>query len=169
MLGLSLGKLQLGSRKVKTFNRRKFDPRVGELEGETEIKKQMGEENMNLGDCVKEERILDEPRELRLEQNNISQLRLSAPLEQNPNYCEKSLPFGELTNTAAKKQPLNPCLICDKDFIYPSLLNHHEKSVHHNTVLLTKESKQLQCDSCHFSTPKLAFLKTHNKFMHPKV
>ena len=83
MLGLSLGKLQLGSRKVKTFNRRKFGPRVGELEGETEIKKQMGEKNMNLGDCVKEERILDEPRELRLEQNNISQLSIREACKTN--------------------------------------------------------------------------------------
>jgi hypothetical protein len=63
----------------------------------------MGEENMNLGDCVKEERILDEPRELRLEQNNISQLSISAPPEQNPNNCDKSLPSGELTQHCSEE------------------------------------------------------------------
>ena len=100
----------------------------------------------------------------------------SAQLEQNifssANYGEKSAPFEELTKTGAislKLQLLNPCLVCDKDFIYPSLLNHHQKSVHNNEMLNDKESKGLQCDSCQFSTPKLAFLKTHNKFMHPKT
>lgn len=178
LLGLSLVKLQLGSRKVKTFKRGKCDLRgqgVDELEGHTGVRKQGGrqEGNKNPEDSIKVEIRNDDLGELNQGRTTLCS---SAQLEQNifssANYGEKSAPFEELTKTGAislKLQLLNPCLVCDKDFIYPSLLNHHQKSVHNNEMLNDKESKGLQCDSCQFSTPKLAFLKTHNKFMHPKT
>jgi len=178
LLGLSLVKLQLGSRKVKTFKRGKCDLRgqgVDELEGHTGVRKQGGrqEGNKNPEDSIKVEIRNDDLGELNQGRTTLCN---SAQLEQNifssANYGEKSAPFEELTKTGAinlKLQLLNPCLVCDKDFIYPSLLNHHQKSVHNNEMLNDKESKGLQCDSCQFSTPKLAFLKTHNKFMHPKT
>jgi len=183
LLGLSLVKLQLGSRKVKTFKRGKCDLKdqgVDELEGHTGVQKQFLRSE-DPGDSIKVEIRNDDLGEPNQGQTTISSIEPSnlcnsAQLEQNifssPNYGEKSVPFEELTKTGAislKLQPLNPCLVCDKDFIYPSLLNHHQKSVHHNELLNDKTSKGLQCDSCQFSTPKLAFLKTHNKFMHPRT
>jgi len=187
LLGLSLVKLQLGSRKVKTFKRGKCDLRgqgADELEGHTGVRKRGGRQEGNKNpaeDSIKVEICNDYLGELNRGQTaisgkNPSTLCNSAQLEQNiffsPNYGEKSVPFEELTKNGAislKLQLLNPCLACDKDFIYPSLLNHHQKSVHRNELLNDQESKGLQCDSCQFSTPKLAFLKTHNKFMHPKT
>ena len=187
LLGLSLVKLQLGSRKVKTFKRGKCDLRgqgADELEGHTGVRKRGGRQEGNKNpaeDSIKVEICNDYLGELNRGQTaisgkNPSTLCNSAQLEQNiffsPNYGEKSAPFEELTKNGAislKLQLLNPCLACDKDFIYPSLLNHHQKSVHRNELLNDQESKGLQCDSCQFSTPKLAFLKTHNKFMHPKT
>jgi len=187
LLGLSLVKLQLGSRKVKTFKRGKCDLRgqgADELEGHTGVRKRGGRQEGNKNpaeDSIKVEICNDYLGELNRGQTaisgkNPSTLCNSAQLEQNiffsPNYGEKSVPFEELTKNGAislKLQLLNPCLACDKDFIYPSLLNHHQKSVHRNELLNDQESKGLQCDSCQFSTPKLAFLKTHNKFMHPRT
>jgi len=172
LLGLSLGKLQLGSRKVKTFKSGKCDLRdqgVGGLEGQTGDEKLTGIKVEN-SEMLNDE--LGEQQQKNISGEDLLQECVSARLDQNvypsPNPREKSAPLGELTKTRAKPKPLNTCPVCDKDFIYPSLLNHHQKSVHHSE-LLNKESNELQCDSCQFSTPKLAFLKTHNKFMHPKT
>ena len=172
LLGLSLGKLQLGSRKVKTFKSGKCDLRdqgVGGLEGQTGDEKLTGIKVEN-SEMLNDE--LGEQQQKNISGEDLLQESVSARLDQNvypsPNPREKSAPLGELTKTRAKPKPLNTCPVCDKDFIYPSLLNHHQKSVHHSE-LLNKESNELQCDSCQFSTPKLAFLKTHNKFMHPKT
>ena len=209
LLGLSLGKLQLGSRKVKTlkaedpqsrkvkttFKRGKFglrDQEVGDLKGlkkNTRISS-LEKEDKNPKDSTKVENMLnDELGEQGQQQkedsskarmpsarldDSSSSIYFSARLDDqnmfpSPNPREENPPFGELTKTGAKIQLLNPCLVCDKDFIYPSLLSHHQKSVHHSELLNEKESKGLQCDNCQFSTQKLAFLKTHNKFMHPKT
>ena len=209
LLGLSLGKLQLGSRKVKTlkaedlqsrkvkttFKRGKFglrDQEVGDLEGlkkNTRISS-LEKEDKNPKDSTKVENMLnDELGEQGQQQkedsskarmpsarldDSSSSIYFSARLDDqnmflSTNPREENPPFGELTKTGAKIQLLNPCLVCDKDFIYPSLLSHHQKSVHHSELLNEKESKGLQCDNCQFSTQKLAFLKTHNKFMHPKT
>ena len=116
---------------------------------------------------------LEEQQQKTISGEDLTKACVSAQLDDqnmflSPNPCGKSAPLGELTKTGVKAQPLNTCPVCDQDFIYSSLLNHHQKSVHHNE-LLNKDINGLQCDSCQFSTPKLAFLKTHNKFMHPKT
>ena len=84
----------------------------------------------------------------------------------DPNFGEDIRASKELSKRVSTPKPLNPCRRCDLDFIYPSLLNHHMRSVH-DEKLSDKRGNLLQCESCQFSTPKLAFLKTHNKFMHP--
>jgi len=179
LLGLSLGKLQLGSRKVKPFKRGKCDPRdqgVGDLEGQTGNQKWTGvKEDESPRDSIKVEMHYDElegRQQKPCSGEDLTKMRVSALPDQNmflsPQPCEKSALLGELSKTGEKTQPMNSCPVCDKDFIYPSLLNHHQKNAHHNE-LPNKESNSLQCDSCQFSTPKLAFLKTHNKFMHPKT
>jgi len=164
MLGLSLGKLQLGSRREKGnggTNRRsnsnyvKLDSHTGienvSFKEETPCSDNFG--NMKQGP-----------------QTNIQassgagliapQIELPVPNFGEDRACE------QLSNRVSTPKPLNPCRRCDLDFIYPSLLNHHMRSVH-NEKLSDKRGNLLQCDSCQFSTPKLAFLKTHNKFMHP--
>ena len=179
LLGLSLGKLQLGSRKVKPFKRGKCDFRdkgVGDLEAQTGNQKWTGvKEDESPRDSIKVEMHYDElegRQQKPCSGEDLTKMRVSALPDQNmflsPQPCEKSALLGELSKTGDKTQPMNSCPVCDKDFIYPSLLNHHQKNAHHNE-LPNKESNSLQCDSCQFSTPKLAFLKTHNKFMHPKT
>ena len=101
LLGLSLVKLQLGSRKVKTFKRGKCDLRgqgVDELEGHIGVSKQ-SLRSENPGDSIRVEIGNDDLGELNqgptaISGKNPSTLCNSAQWEQNifsrPNYCEKS-------------------------------------------------------------------------------
>ena len=161
MLGLSLGKLQLGSRREKGnggTNRRSNSNYV-KLDDHTGIENVSFKEETPCSDKMKQGA-----------QSNTQassgagliapQFKLPVPNFGEDRACE------ELSEKVSTPKPLNPCRRCDLDFIYPSLLNHHLRSVH-DEKLSDKRGNLLQCDSCQFSTPKLAFLKTHNKFMHP--
>jgi len=106
LLGLSLVKLQLGSRKVKTFKRGKCDLRgqcVDELEGLTGVRKQGGrhlleeEGNVNPEDFIKAE-FCNDLGEQYQKQTTISDE--SVQMEQNmfssPNCGEKNASFEDL-------------------------------------------------------------------------
>ena len=173
LLGLSLGKLQMGSRKVKAFKPGKPDLRNQRGPGSREEFgiNSSGKEDENPKDSIKVEMLNDElgkQQQKTISCEYLPKVSVSAQLGDpniylSSNPCEEVAP--ESTRTRAKTQPLNP--VCDKDFIYP---NHHQKSgQYHPSELLNKENNEFQCESCQFSTPKLAFLKTHNKFMHPKT
>jgi len=161
MLGLSLGKLQLGSRREKGdggTNRRSNSNYV-------KLDAHIGIENVSF----KEETPCSDKMKQGPQSNTQAcsgagsiapQFKLPVPNFGEDRACE------ELSERVSTPKPLNPCRRCDLDFIYPSLLNHHMRSVH-DEKLSDKRGNLLQCDSCQFSTPKLAFLKTHNKFMHP--
>jgi len=161
MLGLSLGKLQLGSRREKGnggTNRRSNSNYV-KLDAHTGIENVSFKEGTPCSDKMKQGP--------QLNTQASSGAGLIAPQFKLPvpNFGEDRA-SEELSERVSTPKPLNPCRRCDLDFIYPSLLNHHMRSVH-NEKLSDKRGNLLQCDSCQFSTPKLAFLKTHNKFMHP--
>jgi len=161
MLGLSLGKLQLGSRREKGnggTNRRSNSNYV-KLDAHTGIENVSFKEETPCSDKMKQG-----PQSNTQASSGAGliapQFKLPVPNFGEDRACE------ELSEKVSTPKPLNPCRRCDLDFIYPSLLNHHMRSVH-DEKLSDKRGKLLQCDSCQFSTPKLAFLKTHNKFMHP--
>ena len=161
MLGLSLGKLQLGSRREKGnggTNRRSNSNYV-KLDAHTGIENVSFKEETPCSDKMKQG-----PKSNTQASSGAGliapQFKLPVPNFGEDRACE------ELSERVSTPKPLNPCRRCDLDFIYPSLLNHHLRSVH-DEKLSDKRGNLLQCDSCQFSTPKLAFLKTHNKFMHP--
>ena len=164
MLGLSLGKLQLGSRREKGnggTNRRSNSNYV-KLDAHTGI------ENVSFKEetpCSNKFGKMEQGPQTNNEASSAAgliapQFELPVPNFGEDRACE------ELSKKVSTSKPLNPCRRCDLDFIYPSLLNHHLRSVH-DEKQSDKRGNLLQCDSCQFSTPKLAFLKTHNKFMHP--
>ena len=156
MLGLSLGKLQLGSRREKGnggTNRRSNSNYV-KLDAHTGIENVSFKEETPCSDKMKQG-----PQSNTQASSGAGliapQFKLPVPNFGEDRACE------ELSERVSTPKPLNPFRLC-----LPSLLNHHLRSVH-DEKLSDKRGNLLQCDSCQFSTPKLAFLKTHNKFMHP--
>ena len=156
MLGLSLGKLQLGSRREKVLQEEEkvkfelYKIRSWHWEWES-ILLGRGRLWSSLGKRSSgHKQITCQALALALYLHNLSFLiqilaKTLEPVKKPP-------------------KPLNPCCRCDLDFVYQSLLNHHLRSVH-DEKLSDKRDIMLQCDSCQFSAPKLAFLKTHNKFL----
>ena len=164
MLGLSLEKLQLGSRRGKDSGgtNRRSNSNYVKLDAHTGI------ENVSFKEetpCSNKFGKMEQGPQTNNEASSAAgllapQFELPVPNFGEDRACE------ELSKKVSTSEPLNPCRRCDLDFIYPSLLNHHLRSVH-DEKLSDKRGNLLQCESCQFSTPKLAFLKTHNKFMHP--
>jgi len=164
MLGLSLGKLQLGSRREKGNGgtNRRSNLNYVKLDADTEM------ENVSFKEetpCSNKFGNMKQGPQTDNQAGSGAGLKAPQFKLPVPNFGEDRA-SEQLSKSVSTPKPLNPCRRCDLDFIYPSLLNHHLRSVH-DEKLSDKRGNLLQCDSCQFSTPKLAFLKTHNKFMHP--